>query len=194
MKNSSCWGSTAKGFSLIELLIVLAVIAALTVSAFVIYPKVRSGQVARQEVEVILAAVSSIREMFPRGDYTNLSNQVAVDANLFPASMVGVGDSITNRWDGAVLLSPADRSPRLFRLTYRNVPSDVCVKMVPLLAQHFRGVSIYGEDGSNYIARDEFRHFASSSGAPRPLDESNIAQGCASSTGYVTRGLIVYDF
>lgn len=181
-----------KGFSLIELLIVLAVIASLAVAAFVVYPKVRASSIARQEAETIVSAVSSMRSVFPTRNYTNLNNTVAIDAKLFPENMVYGDGEIRNRFDGMVIIRRTDRSEKLFRIGYRGVPSDVCVRLLPMLAQHFRGVSVKGQDGVTYVVRDEFRHYSSSSGEVMPLDEANAAVGCGSSTGKAGE-ILVFD-
>ena len=53
----------AKGFSLIELLLVLGVIASLAVAAFVVYPRVKQRHVINQTVDQLY----TVREALPNG-------------------------------------------------------------------------------------------------------------------------------
>lgn len=181
-----------QGFSLIEMLIVMAVIAALTVAAFIVYPKVRTSNIAKEEAEYLFAATASIKEMFPAGDYSNLTDQVAIDAKIFPENML-LESTIQNRFGGRVMLRRTDRSPKLFRIDYQGTPSNVCVKLLPLLAQRFKGVSVKGEDGKTYIARDDFGYLRPSYHDSVDLDEESVAKGCYSSSG--TAGtVLIFDF
>ena len=52
-----------RGFSLIELLLVLGVIAILLVAAFVIYPRVRLANQVNSEVTNIAAIQANVRSM-----------------------------------------------------------------------------------------------------------------------------------
>lgn len=180
------------GFSLIELLLVLAIVAAVAVAAFIVYPKVQASNVAKEEAEVITSAVASIKEMFPNGNYANLSNQVAIAAKIFPDNML-LENTIQNRFGSTVFVGPSKRSVKVFKITYMRPPSHICTKLVPLLAQRFKGVNVKATNGTNYVVRDELRYFLGSSTDLRALDENNIAMGCGSAGGYAD-SIVVFDF
>lgn len=185
----------SQGFSLIEMLIVLAVIASLAVAAFIVYPKVQASNVAKEEAEMISTAVASLKEMFPNGNYTNLSDEVAINAKVFPENMI-LGNRIQNRFGGRIMIGPTDRSPKLLRISYRSTPSEICVRLLPLLAQRFRGVSVSSAaDNTTYYIRDELRYFTSSSGTGTlvEINEENIAEGCKSENG-IAGEIRVFDF
>lgn len=107
--------SRATGFSLIELLLVLGVLAILLVAAFVVYPQVRDRSQAQTEAENIRAIQSSVRSLFAMkgGNYEGLGRGrsvndrgIANQARIFPVRM-NDGDYsqdavIRSTWGGEV--------------------------------------------------------------------------------------------
>ena len=71
------------GFSLIELLLVLGIIAALAITAFMIYPKVSASNNAQTEatnINTIKASVTSLYSSSP--DYTGLDTEVGIKSKI----------------------------------------------------------------------------------------------------------------
>ena len=142
----------SQGFSLIELLLVLAIIAALAVAAFVIYPRVQAGRAATYEAQVLSSVQASIKGLFQNGNYFALDNAVAINAKLIPESMVD-GTDIINQFAGVVTLAPAadslgaapagtaTRAP-FYSITYADVPPEVCMKVGSSASSNFAGLTI----------------------------------------------------
>lgn len=145
-----------KGFSLVELLLVLGVIAVILVGAFVVYPQVRDKHRATTEASNIITIQTSVRNIFASrfGNYAGLGNGragndlgIANQARVFPASMNGGNYSkdvkILSAWGQPVTVwhRPAITTPfgsfpdkRTFGILYEKVPSSVCVHLAPALA------------------------------------------------------------
>ncbi|ECA3699875.1 prepilin-type N-terminal cleavage/methylation domain-containing protein [Salmonella enterica subsp. enterica serovar Muenchen] len=125
-----------KGFSLLELLLVLGIIAALVVAAFIVYPKVQASQRAQAGVKALYTSASS---------FTGLTNTVAVQAKIFPDNMLsGTGNAAKpiNAFKGNVTLAAAATGPSSaagssFTITYDNVPAAECVKITTAAAGNF---------------------------------------------------------
>ncbi|MBN3146279.1 prepilin-type N-terminal cleavage/methylation domain-containing protein [Pectobacterium brasiliense] len=83
-----------KGFSLLELLLVLGIVAGLVVSAFIVYPKVQAAQRVEMESKNIAAIQAGVKALYASApDYSGLNNTVALNASIFPDSMLsGEGD------------------------------------------------------------------------------------------------------
>lgn len=144
-----------KGFSLLELLLVLGIIAALIVSAFIVYPKIKNAQyidVEAKHIGQIYAAVKSTYSGQP--NYKGLSTTaIAIPAQFFPEDM------LTNRitwgvssWRGYVVVDANNEGPSkiaysAFSITYSDVPSDICIRLVSAVQNSFYSIYVANKKG-----------------------------------------------
>ncbi|EEZ6550363.1 type IV pilus major subunit protein BfpA [Escherichia coli] len=135
-----------KGFSLLELLLVLGIIAALVVAAFIVYPKVQASQRAQAESNNIATIQAGVKALYTSASsFTGLTNTVAVQAKIFPDNMLsGTGNAAKpiNAFKGNVTLAAAATGPSSatgssFTITYDNVPAAECVKITTAAAGNF---------------------------------------------------------
>lgn len=188
-----------KGFSLIELLLILAIVAALAVAAFIVYPKVQAARAAEQEAKIITSAVASIKALYSSRDYRTVTSDVAANADVFPSEMVMADGTLQNKWGGTIVVSPSTgigsqgssgSTRRYFRIVYRNVPPAVCQKLVGLVEPYFvvmRVSSVNGATGDgtmikNSINLDEYMEFNPDDGARKCKNtsyEGNPTDGIA---------------
>lgn len=149
MKSISFNQAKAKGFSLIELLLVLGVLAILLVAAFVVYPQVRDRNQANAEVSNLTAIKANITNLYASrgGNYDGLTTDVANQARAFPSSMNGgsytAGTTINAAWGGEVTVEEGTNN-RLFEIEYTAVPDGVCLGLVSGAASNFQQVEIGG--------------------------------------------------
>ncbi|HBJ1160524.1 TPA: prepilin-type N-terminal cleavage/methylation domain-containing protein [Escherichia coli] len=148
-----------KGFSLLELLLVLGIIAALVVAAFIVYPKVQASQRAQAESNNIAAIQAGVKALYTSASsFTGLTNTVAVQAKIFPDNMLsGSGSSAKpiNAFKGNVVVASANSGPSAaqgssFTITYSNVPAAECTKIITAVAGNFYAVGAgdVGGEGS----------------------------------------------
>ncbi|EDG0478613.1 prepilin-type N-terminal cleavage/methylation domain-containing protein [Salmonella enterica] len=135
-----------KGFSLLELLLVLGIIAALVVAAFIVYPKVQASQRAQAESNNIATIQAGVKALYTSASsFTGLTNSVAVQAQIFPDNMLsGTGSDAKpiNAFKGNVTLAAASTGPSgtdgsSFTITYENVPAAECTKIITAAAGNF---------------------------------------------------------
>lgn len=141
-----------KGFSLIELMLVLAVMAALAVAAFFIYSKVQVARTANQTAQTLAQAQATLKGVFVSEKYDELTTAVAVAGKFFPPQMTSSPTTLKNQWDGAVTINGSDARgapitpggavARHFAIRYEAVPDDVCKRLVPSAALNFGRVVI----------------------------------------------------
>ncbi|WP_323109723.1 type 4 pilus major pilin [Pectobacterium carotovorum] len=140
-----------KGFSLLELLLVLGIVAALVVAAFIVYPKVQASQRSQAESNNIATIQAGVKALYTSASsFTGLSSTVAVQAKIFPDNMLSGSESAVkpiNAFKGDVTLAAAATGPSgvagsSFTITYANVPAAECTKIVTAAAGNFYEVGV----------------------------------------------------
>lgn len=146
----------SQGFTLLELLLVLGVIAALAIAAFIVYPSVQASNQANTESANINTIRAGVQNLFGSlGRYDTLTTGVANEARIFPptmnAGLFGPTAPITNIWSGAVTLAPAQgnggpggTADTHFTITYEDITDAACVKLAPAVAPNFDAVQLNG--------------------------------------------------
>ncbi|EOA3302877.1 type 4 pilus major pilin [Yersinia enterocolitica] len=128
-----------KVFSLLELLLVLGIIAALVVAAFIVYPKVQASQRAQAQSNNIATIQARVKALYTStSSFTGFTNTVAVQAKIFPDNMLSGSGSAAkpvNVFKGDVTLAvvamgPSKAPGSSFTITYSNVPAAECTKII----------------------------------------------------------------
>lgn len=117
-----------KGFSLVELILVLSVIAGLSITAFLLYEKVSNESIVKaesQNMSVVLAGTKSLYS--GKKNYDGLSNSILVNADVFPKGMINSKGQVVNKWKGNIVVQSSEN---LLLYTTTNVPSVACSKLV----------------------------------------------------------------
>lgn len=94
---------TQKGFSLLELLLVMGIVAALIVSAFIIYPKVMSHVRVNNELKNISTILTGIRTLYQgKSDFESFGTPILVQSKIAPDNMLQAGNTVMlrNSWEG----------------------------------------------------------------------------------------------
>ncbi|WP_052100959.1 type 4 pilus major pilin [Novilysobacter arseniciresistens] len=140
--------SKQAGFSLVEILLVLGIIAILAIAAFVIFPQVQNANRANTEQSNLVAMSAGIKNLYAATrDYSSLTTAIANKAGIVPSTMNG-GDSaaatITSSWSQAVSIGPgaATAVSPTFAITYTDMPAKVCAKLVPGMIQNFKSIHV----------------------------------------------------
>lgn len=140
-----------KGFSLLELLLVLGIIAALVVAAFIVYPKVQDSNRAATEAKNISALMAGVKSLYSgQSYYKGLDDQVAYKAKIYPDNMVvGNGTNFVNSYSGTVSVeSSANTSTGEddsgFRIKYTLLPSITCAKIITEVGSNFYEINANG--------------------------------------------------
>lgn len=184
----------AKGFNLLELMLVLAAIVVLGAFVFNQYNKYRIGEQASNDAQALATAATGIKALYTSGNYTTLSPTVAANAKFFPDNMTD-GSTIINPYQGTVVLGPVDTSAgvddavpnitagsgspsatntkRYFGISYPNVPSAVCIKLAGAASGAFDKIGIGGQVVKNTVPGATTR---------RLLDETRVTTQCGQDT------------
>lgn len=156
--------NTQRGFSLLEILLALAVMAAIGVMAFFLLPQVKSSQDSTTTSQILTSALGNIRTSFPQKNYSNLNTTMAAGADFFPEEMTDSG-LIYSNWEGAVEVCGADGSgqcvtagqiARMVRFDYEAMPRRVCKKLTANVKDAFDRMEVAGLIVMNKRAGMEF--------------------------------------
>lgn len=136
-----------KGFTLIEILLVIGFIAGAMVVAFITYPKVQATNRANLENQHLQAIAGGIKNLYSTtGNYIGLTTRAVIQANINPDDMLVDRSAwtIDNQWGGTVATVVDPVSNKLFNVTYTNVPDNECTKLVSGAATNFIRVRVDG--------------------------------------------------
>ncbi|EPN7305611.1 type 4 pilus major pilin [Escherichia coli] len=169
-----------KGFSLLELLLVFGIIAALIVGVFMIYPKISSGQKIDSDIKILGTLNAGIKNLYAgQADYTGLSVDAVIKSKIVPEDIVD-DNLIWDSWGANVLIEPYyDGS---FYIGFENVSVDSCPKFVSQAGASFFKIVV----GSREVKNTE---------ANQDLDMATLANACISNDdGYGGRPITVYFY
>lgn len=133
------------GFSLIELLLVLGIIAALAITVFMIYPKVATKNNVRDEVNNINAILSGTIALYSSmPTFDGVSNKNLIESHVFPEVMLSSAkdDVVLNGFKGLVEVAPSKDFDGKLEIKYTNVPSEACVNMTTSLLPQFSVIKV----------------------------------------------------
>lgn len=119
-----------RGASLLEAIAYLGVAAIVVLAAISLLQGAFGGARSNQFMEEITGLRTAVHKMYAGQSYDDASmvtNLVA--AKAIPGTLtIGNGNAITNAWGGKVTVAKVDAAS--FRITYENVPQDVCMNVV----------------------------------------------------------------
>lgn len=173
----------ARGFTLIEVLLVVGFIALASIGVYVVYNKVQTGNAANTEARNIDALRAGVKNIYGGStSYNGLDNTVALQARIVPDNMrsaaAGATD-ITNSFGGRVTVASTSfgtgAAPNnAFTIQYEGVPIDVCAKLATSAGAGFNRVQVNGTQVKSTItATGNELNVAATAGACS-LDAGNI--------------------
>lgn len=113
------------GFSLVEILLVLGLIATIAIGAFVIYPRVQMSSDVNKAVARFNVIVAGTQNFFGNRPYTGLSLASAQSAGIFTTQ------ELQSPWGTMAPTVSAD--PSEFYVIFNDIPPDACKKLLARL-------------------------------------------------------------
>lgn len=157
MKNLTITQRSEYGFTMIELMIVLALAAIATVIGISLYNSNSAQTEIEREVRNMNSLVPLVKQTFmtAQGNYEGLSNTVMLNSKSFPQGMrVGTSDLlIRHSWNqDGVELTPVNffgTDDDSFTITYKSVPAQACQDLMSRVYKFFELVEINGNKVEN---------------------------------------------
>lgn len=125
------------GYSLVELIIVLAVIAVLLGGLYFAKQKLFSSVDSKQEATNYLQLIGTTQDGWSlASSYANVDTAWLIGTGQVPPEWVANGGSeIRNSYNGLVTIGPTGTGDRQLVLTSEDIPSKDCQKIVKILAR-----------------------------------------------------------
>lgn len=132
------------GFSLVEILLVLGVIAVLAIAAFIILPKVQSKNRANAEAQRLSVLVANIDRVFNGKKLQDMNLLVMSQAKMVPSGWEHDNNSsmYSNAWNQELFACGSSSAYTI----YYVIPNDGCSDMVAASSYLFNNISINGTD------------------------------------------------
>ncbi|HGB3840603.1 TPA: type 4 pilus major pilin [Salmonella enterica subsp. enterica serovar Sandiego] len=143
-----------KAFSLLEMMLVLAVAAVLVIGVFMIYPKVSSSQKIDSDMKLLSTINGGIKGIFAsKANYDGLSTDMVIKAQLVPEDNIEDGQ-IWNAWGATVLIDAwYDGS---YRIGFENISPDACPKFISQAGASFFKIQVEGTEVKNTADNKDF--------------------------------------
>lgn len=137
-----------KGFSLIELMLVLSIMAVSFTLLFVLYESVLTKQREDESVSDIKLIQENVSSLYQtKGNFKGLDLDTAINANLLPINMIGRDGEAYNSFKGAVeiesyRMNKAALNDTTYRISYKNIPTNSCINIIENLKNNFYAIYV----------------------------------------------------
>lgn len=176
--------SATSGYSLIELLLVIAFIAGALVLAFVTYPKVQATNRANVESQHLSVMSTGIKNLYATAkSFTGISNQVLLNAKLFPDDMrvnSTAAAGVSNVWEGTIDVAAATPVSK-YTITYTGVPAAECAKLSTGVAVNFMKLVV-----GTTIIFDRTAGTGADSGGTVDINPATVTTACSTTPNGTT--------
>ena len=128
--------NTSSGYSLIELVIVLAVVGVLSAGIFFARDRIFGAVNAKQEASTYQQMILALQDSFSLSpNYSNVSVEYLVGTGQVPPEWVASATEIRNTFGGLIDVGPTGPGGRQLLFTTEAIPSEECQKIVRTLSR-----------------------------------------------------------
>lgn len=130
-----------KGFSLLEVLIVIGLVAILAVVTLNYYNKANAGANVQRVTTDLMAITSAVRDYAGhRPAYTSVTVENLIKTDKLASSLVNEdGDALVNQFGGDITVTGAATT---FDVAYTLVPTNECNSIVTAVAPNFNVIEV----------------------------------------------------
>lgn len=126
----------SSGYSLIELIIVLAVVGVLSAGIFFARDRIFGAVTAKQEASTYQQLILALQDSFSLApNYTDVSVKFLVGTGQVPPEWVVNPTEIRNTFGGIIDVGPTGPGGRQLLFTTEDIPSEECQKIVRSLSR-----------------------------------------------------------
>lgn len=137
-----------KGFTLVEILLVVGFIALASIGIYAVYNKVQSQSKANGMSTDIQTLRAGIKNLYGGNtNYGTLTNTVIENARIAPSTILtGTAGTFQNAFGGTLVVTPTTLAGGAanngFAITVNQLPGDVCTKLLAAVGPSFEQVGV----------------------------------------------------
>lgn len=136
---------TSSGFTLVNLLLVLAVISVLSAAIFGTYKLVNHSAQDHTAVQSIRTLSRTVAQTYGQsGTYTGVTSAKLIQNDLAPQNLIRHGQLI-NSWGGQITVAPqAGTNNEAYQISLAGIPTSACISLTSQLKKEFSSIDING--------------------------------------------------
>jgi prepilin-type N-terminal cleavage/methylation domain-containing protein len=146
-----------KGFSLVEVLVVLGVIAVIGAAVFYFATSSRRGAEADSATRVVMSMMAGLKSLKSSGSYASNIQELYIASGKAPSQIVSdpsnpASSTLVNEWGGTYVIEQANYGSgtnNAFTITVDEVPKQVCVDMALRLGSSVLIIDVNGTEVRN---------------------------------------------
>lgn len=149
------WRAAQRGFTMVELGVVVAIAAAILVIALTVVPTILANNRANAEMQELPSVISNIQKAYSNAPtYNGATLDAVIRLNAFPNERVTVpgagAATASNRWGGAITMTVGTITTAndITRLVYAGVPERECKSVIQGIANLTRRVYVDSSNGA----------------------------------------------
>ena len=128
--------------SLTEILLSLAIMIAVVAGVALGYSQVKSKNDQQRAMQSIQMLRANIEQVYANGVYTDLSNEVLINAGVVPGELLSGTSDIKTRWGDVTVASSGDSQ---YTITVSNLDASACRSIANLSTTSWAEVKVGSE-------------------------------------------------
>lgn len=121
--------SKFKGFSLLELLLVMGSFAAIVAIGFWIYSLAAERQRINTAQKQLASIQKGMNDILVAASNIDEARAMLLQGKSLPSNMIS-GNNLVNPWSGKITITPRNGSDTFYDVSYYNVPTPSCIDLV----------------------------------------------------------------
>lgn len=177
-----------KGFTLIEIIIALAVIGVAIAGMLYYQSRAEAGQKANNTVSALTSMVGNIKTTFaPANSFAGVTATNLNSAGVIVEPFTGSGTAITDPWGGSVTVAG---SPGFFGISLLAPNAEVCMKIVTGLVRNAARVTVHTA-APTFVTTATTAETMLTTGtvvkanAAATFDAANASSGCGGASAHI---------
>jgi type II secretory pathway pseudopilin PulG len=131
-----------QGFTLVELMLVIAAIMAAGVAVVATYHVVEANRKTQQQSEMTQVIAGKLSSFALSSGLSSISQSTAIQAGVYPTQMLHGDGQIRNVWGGEAVIVPTPGTHQGATLILASVPAKACIDLIQQTARGFHSASV----------------------------------------------------